>query len=168
MRWLYRQSYFGPDRRSNRFQVRFFERRHEDDSGTRASLMTSLKKLAAQGLRWVDHFNYFGPDRRGDAFSYFFLERRRHAHVGTPPPLHAALRQLRVRVLEVDNEDARKALRERITATAILADAQGRADIGDLLTELASKLDDGAQGLAAVVQSELLRAAAMLGDIAQS
>ncbi len=168
MRWLYRHSYFGPDRRANRFQVRFLERRRDDDAGTRASLKTSLKKLAAQGLRWVDHFNYFGPDRRGDAFSYFFLERRRQAHVGTPPPLHAALRQLRVRVLEVDNEDARKALRERITATAILADAQGRGDIGDLLTELANKLDGPSEGLTATVQSELLRAAALLGQTSPS
>jgi hypothetical protein len=168
VRWLYRHSYFGPDRRSNRFQVRFLERRREDDAGSRASLKASLKKLAAQGLRWVDHFNYFGPDRRGDAFSHFFLERRRQAHVGTPPPLHTALRQLRVRVLEVDNEEARKVLRERVTATAILADAQGRTDIGDLLTDLACKLDGGAKGLTALVQSELLRASTMLGDAAQA
>jgi hypothetical protein len=168
VRWLYRHSYFGPDRRSNRFHVRFLERRREDDAGTRASLKTSLKKLAAHGLRWVDHFNYFGPDRRGDAFSYFFLERRRNAHVGMPPPLHAALRQLRMRVLEVDNKEAHAALRERITATAILADAQGRADIGDLLTELANKLDGATEGLTPLVQSELLRAAALLGQTSPS
>jgi hypothetical protein len=164
VRWLYRHSYFGPDRRANRFQVRFIERRREDDAGTRASMGASLRRLAAQGLRWVDHFNYFGPDRRGDAFSYFFLERRRQSSAGTPPPLHAALRQLRMRVLEVDDKDARAALRDRFTATAILADAQGRTDIGDLLTALVSKLDAAEAGLAAIVQSELLRAAAMLGD----
>jgi hypothetical protein len=166
--WLYHQRYIGPDRRSERFQVRFFERRKVTEAGTRASLGTNLKRLAARGLRWVDHLNYFGPDRRGDAFSYFFLERRRQSSAGTPPPLHAALRQLRVRVLETDNEDAREALRDRFTATAMLADAQGRTDIGDLLTELASKLDapEGQENLATVVQSELLRAGAMLGDAA--
>jgi hypothetical protein len=164
VRWLYRQSYLGPDRRSGRFQVRFIERRRETDAGTRESLGAGLRRLAAKGLRWVDHFNYFGPDRRGDAFSHFILERRRQSSSGTPPPLHAALRQLRMRVLEVDNKDARAALRDRLTATAILADAQGRADIGDLLTALASKLDAADVGLAATVQSELLRAAAMLGD----
>jgi hypothetical protein len=164
VRWLYRQSYFGPDRRSNRFQVRFIERRRETDAGTRQSLGAGLRRLAAKGLRWVDHFNYFGPDRRGDAFSHFILERRRQSSAGTPPPLHAALRQLRMRVLDLGDQDARDALRERITATAILADAQGRADIGDLLTALAGKLDAADAGLAATVQSELLRAAAMLGD----
>lgn len=168
MRWLYRQSYFGPDRRANRFHVRFLERRRDDDAGSRATLKTSLKRIAAQGLRWVDHFNYFGPDRRGDGFSHYFLERRKQSHAGTPPPLHAALRQLRVRVLDLQDQDARQALRERITATAILADAQGRGDIGDLLTELAAKLATDGEGLAADVQSGLLRAAAMLGDSAQS
>jgi hypothetical protein len=165
VRWLYHLSYFGPDRRANRFQVRFRERRRETDPGTRASLKTSLKRLAASGLRWVDHFNYFGPDRRGDAFSHFILERRRHASVGTPPPLHAALRQLRVRSLDTANEDSRAAFRERVTATAILADAQGRTDIGDLLTELASTLDAVRdEDLASVVQTELVRAGAMLAQ----
>jgi hypothetical protein len=165
VRWLYHLSYFGPDRRSDRFQVRFFERRRETDVGTRASLKTSVKRLAERGLRWVDNFSYFGPDRRGDAFSYFFLERRRQASVGAPPSLHAALRQLRVRVLETEDKLAREALRERVTATAILADAQGRSDIGDLLTELASKLDSvECEDLASVVQAELLRAGTMLAD----
>lgn len=166
MGWLYHQRYIGPDRRADRFQVRFFERRKETDAGTRSSLNANLKRLAARGLRWVDHFNYFGPDRRGEAFSYFFLERRRESSAGTPPLLHAALRQLRVRVLETGDIEARDALRDRFTATAILADAQGRTDIGDLLTNLAAKLDTKEQqeDLAAIVQSELLRAGAMLSD----
>lgn len=164
MGWLYNKQYVGPDRRSERFQVRFVERRREAEPGTRASLAGSLKQLASRGLRWVDHFNYFGPDRRGDAFSYFFLERRKQASVGTPPPLHAALRQLRVRVLESSNGNARTALRDRFTATALLADAQGRTDIGDLLTDLAAKLEATDADLSAFLQSELLRAGAMLGD----
>jgi hypothetical protein len=163
--WLYRPSYFGPDRRSSRFQLRFIDRRREIDAGTRASLRTSLKRLAATGLRWVDHLNYFGPDRRRDGFSLFILERRRHSSVGAPPSLHAALRQLRVRSLETENDDARHALCERVTATAVLADAQGRSDIGDLLAELARKLDSTESGdLANVVQTELLRSGAMLAD----
>ncbi len=166
MGWLYNRGYVGPDRRSEGFQVRFIERRARDaETESRASLGESLKQLAARGLRWVDHFNYFGPDRRGNAFSHFFFERRKHASVGAPPALHAALRQLRVRVLEAENADARHALRERLIATALLADAQGRNDIGDLLTGLASKLEEeGAADLAAFVQSELLRASAMLSD----
>lgn len=167
MGWLYNRGYVGPNRRSEGFQVRFIERRARDaETESRASLGESLKQLAARGLRWVDHFNYFGPDRRGDAFSHFFFERRKHASVGTPPPLHAALRQLRVRVLEAENAGARQTLRERLTATAVLAYAQGRTDIGDLLTNLATTLDseESETDLASVVQSELLRASAMLSD----
>lgn len=164
MGWLYHHRYVGPDRRSEGFQVRFIERRKEGDSG--ASIGESLKQLAARGLRWVDHFNYFGPDRRGDAFSHFFFERRKHSSVGTPPPLHAALRQLRVRVLEAENADARHGLRERFTATAVLAHAQGRTEIGDLLNDLANALEEVESDLdlTSHIQAELLRASAMLSD----
>lgn len=164
MGWLYHRGYVGPNRRSERFQVRFVERRREDATETRESLGATLKQMAQRGLQWVDHLNYFGPDRRGGAFSHFFFERRKESAAGTPPPLHAALRQLRVRGLEADNADARDALRERLTATALLADAQGRTDIGDILTDLASKLGADESELATLMQSELLRAAAMLGD----
>lgn len=163
MGWLYHRGYVGPDRRSERFQVRFIERRRETETETRASLGESLKQIAQRGLRWVDHLNYFGPDRRGGAFSHFFFERRKESAAGMPS-LHAALRQLRVRVLEADNAGARHALRERSTATALLADAQGRTDIGDILTDLASKLEADEGDLSALLQSELLRAAAMLSD----
>jgi hypothetical protein len=164
--WLYNRSYVGPDRRSDRSQVRFIERRHEAATRTPASLTETLERLFARGLKWVDHGNYFGPDRRGDDFSYFFLERRRQSNVGTPPPLHAALRQLRVRVLEADAEDGREGLRDRITATAILAEARGRPDIGDLLLALANKLEAALpdEDLTDYVQAELLRAGAMLDD----
>ncbi len=167
MGWLYNKKYVGPDRRSERFQVRFIERRRETEAGTRASLGASLTQMAARGLRWVDHFNYFGPDRRGDAFSHFFLERRKQSAAGTPPPLHAALRQLRVRVLEAGKAEGRDGLRHRFTATALLADAQGRTDIGDVLTGLAEKLGNAGadEDLSALMQSELLKAAAMLDDV---
>lgn len=166
MGWLYHRAYVGPDRRSERFQVRFIERRRETETETRASLGDSLKQIAQRGFQWVDHFTYFGPDRRGADFSHFFFERRKQSAAGTPPPLHAALRQLRVRVLEAENADARHALRERFTATALLADARGRTDIGDILTNLAGLLDAGeSEGdLTDVLQAELLRAAAMLSD----
>lgn len=167
MSWLYHQSYFGPDRRGERFQVRFVERRGKADvEAARLSLAERLKQFAAKGLRWVDHFNYFGPDRRGDAFSYYFLERRRDDYAGTPPPLHAALRQLRVRVLEAHDADERAVLRERVMATALLAAAQERTDIIDLLIQLAADMDtpQSEADLAATVQAQLLRAAAMLGD----
>jgi hypothetical protein len=166
--WSYHRGYVGPNRRSERFQVRFIERRRETETETRASLGESLRQIAQRGLRWVDHLNYFGPDRRGGAFSIFFFERRKESAAGTPPSLHAALRQLRVRVLEADNANVRHSLRERFTATALLADAQGRTDIGDILTALAWRLEAGESGLSALLQSELLRAAAMLSDPAGS
>jgi hypothetical protein len=164
--WLYNRNYVGPNRRSERFHVRFIERRGEAEPGTQASISETLKRLVARGLRWVDHLNYFGPDRRGDDFSYYFLERRRQSNVGTPPPLHAALRQLRVRVLEADKPDAREGLRDRLTATAILAEAQGRSDIGDILLALAGKLDaaQAEDDLAVFFQSELIRAGALLDN----
>jgi hypothetical protein len=173
MGWLYHRNYFGPDRRTGRFEVRFLERRAREqrEEGTRASLQGVLRDLFARGLRWVDVTSYFGPDRRSGAFSHFFLERRKQKSGGAPPSLHAALRQLRVRVMEADNADGRHALRERMIATALLADAQGRAPIGDLLTQLAARLetagDDDAE-LAAFLQSNLLTAEATLGDAARS
>jgi hypothetical protein len=163
---LYHRGHVGPNRRAERFQVRFVERRREDATETRESLGATLKQMAQRGLQWVDHLNYFGPDRRGGAFSHFFFERRKQSSTGTPPPLNAALRQLRVRVLEAGDANAHGALRERFTATALLADAQGRTDIGDVLTGLANQLDAGESDvdLPSLMQSELLRAAAMLSD----
>lgn len=167
MSWLYNLNYFGPDRRSKRFQVRFLERRRAEEAGSRATLREGLRGLASRGLRWVDHLNYFGPDRRSDVFSYFFLERRRKSSAGTPPPLHAALRQLRVRVLQADEARNRVGYSERLTATALLADAHGQSAIGDLLTALASRIDAASadETLSGLLQSELLRAEAMLGDV---
>jgi len=142
VRWLFRKTYFGPDRRGAKFQVRFIERRKDNDTGTRKTLQSSMREIAQQGMRWVDHLNYFGPDRRAEAFSFFFLERRKEDASGTPPPLHAALRQLRVRIHEADNPAKREALCERLLATALLADAQGRTEIGDLLMALARTIED--------------------------
>lgn len=163
MGWLYHLNYFGPDRRSKGFQVRFIERRREDSVGTRASLRESLAQLWARGLSWVDHFNYFGPDRRAEVFSFFFLERRREQSAGPPPALHAALRQLRVRVMDAHDAAGRAALCERFTATAVLADAQGRGQIGDLLMKLVSALDAADEGadLRPMLHAELIRAEAM-------
>lgn len=171
MGWLYHRNYFGPDRRNGGFEVRFLERRaREPGTGTRASLQGVLRDLFARGLRWVDVTSYFGPDRRSGAFSHFFLERRRHKAAGAPPPLHAALRQLRVRLLEVESAEGRGALRERLIATALLADAQGRAGIGDLLMQLAGRLETTGEDpqLMTTLQSELLVAEAMLGDAART
>lgn len=165
MGWLFRPQYFGPDRRSDGFQVRFVERRREQDKGSRAGLQSALKEVCASGLRWVDHFNYFGPDRRGDVFSFFFLERRKVKGDGPPPPLHAALRQIRMRVLDAEDAAARDSLRQRLIATAILADAQQRTDIGDLLMKLARVLEQQPGAFAdprQVLHSELIRAEALL------
>ncbi len=171
MGWLYHLNYFGPDRRGDRFVVRFLERRKRgDDRGSRASIREALRALFARGLKWVDVSSYFGPDRRSGAFSHFILERRRQKSASTPPPLHAALRQLRVRVLEAGNAKGRAALKERLTATAILADAQGRVVIGDHLTLLAEKIAAAGDGedLSDLLQSELLAAEAMLGEVSTS
>lgn len=146
MGWLFKPSYFGPDRRGGKFHVRFFERRKDSDAGTRATLKSKMRDLAAQGLRWVDHFNYFGPDRRTGVFSHFFLERRKEDSAGYPPPLHAALRQLRMRVLDADDPAKREALCERLMATALLADAQGQTQIGDLLMALVRTIENAPTG----------------------
>lgn len=167
MGWLYHRNYLGPDRRGGRFGVRFLERRNAgDDKGSRASIQDTVRALFARGLKWVDISSYFGPDRRSGAFSHFILERRHLESATTPPPLHAALRRLRVRVLEASTAEGRAALKDRLTATAILADAQGQAAIGDHLTRLAEKLARAGDGedLSAIVQSELLAAEAMLGE----
>lgn len=162
MTWLFKPSYFGPDRRAKR-QMRMIERRREDGAGSRETLQSALPQLRARGLRWVNHDKYFGPDRR-TVFSVFFLERRKEKADGPPPPLHAALRQLRVRVLEADDEQARSLLCERLIATAILADAQGRTEIGDLLSALANMLEEQAEqdgDPRTVLHEELIRAEAM-------
>jgi len=170
MGWLFHNSYFGPDRRSGRrFEIRFLERRKRapSEAGSRASLRGRLRELFARGLRWVDTLSYFGPDRRSDQFSHFILERRKDDAAGPPPPLHVALRQLRMRVLEAETSEGRKALRDRLIATGLLADAQGRTAIGDLLTRLAERMDAaGEADVSAMLQEDLLTAEAMLGDLA--
>jgi hypothetical protein len=100
-----------------------------------------LRELLSRGLRWVDHFNYFGPDRRGGDFSFFFLERRRAKNIGKPPALHTALRQLRVRLANAKDAEGRSALQERMTATALLAEAQGFSAVAEALKTLASDLE---------------------------
>ncbi len=166
MAWLYHRNYFGPDRRVGGFSVRFLERRKRvEDTGSRTSLQGVLGDLFARGLKWIDIASYFGPDRRSGAFSHFILERRRDQAVGTPPPLHAALRQLRVRVLDAETAEGRRALKDRLTATALLADAQGRTAIGDRLARLAAQLESTSVDLSATLQSELLAAEAMLHDV---
>lgn len=164
MNWLYNRNYVGPNRRSERFHVRFFERRDRaPDAGTRASVRDALHDLFARGLKWVDVSSYFGPDRRTGVFSHFLLDRRRVEHAGHPPALAAALRQLRVRVLNASDANGRHALQQRLTATALLADAQGHAAIGDLLTQLSERLaSDTNADLSGMLQSELLKAEGML------
>lgn len=165
MNWLYHRNYVGPDRRGARFQARFIERRGKaEEASGRASLRGALKDLFARGLKWVDSISYFGPDRRSGAFSHFFFERRRHGAAGPPPTLQAALRQLRVRVLDAEGADGRRALCERLLATSLLADARGQPAIGDLLARLASELErsDGAGHVSVALQAELLKAEAML------
>lgn len=139
MGWLFHRNYVGPDRRSGRFQIRFVERR-KASAEPHTSFHGMLSALFARGLKWVDAMAYFGPDRRSGAFSHFILERRRHEYAGAPPPLRSALRQLRVRVLEADDENSRSTLQERLTATALLADAQGQIDVSLRLMQLATKL----------------------------
>lgn len=162
MGWLFHPKYFGPDRRAGKFQVRFVERRREQDAGSREKLQAVLPQLRSRGMRWVDHANYFGPDRRS-VFSVYFLERRKEQADGNPPPLHAALRQLRMRVLDADDAHARTLLSERLIATAILADSQGHTRIGDLLVSLARELDDAAEDAdpRQMLHTELNRAEAM-------
>lgn len=165
MNWLYNRNYVGPNRRSERFHVRFFERRDRtQDVGTRASVRDALHDLFSRGLKWIDVSSYFGPDRRTGAFSHFLLNRRHEEKAGHPPALAAALRQLRVRVLNASDADGRRALHQRLTATALLADAQGHGAIGDLLTHMAESLEAAGEScdVSIMLQSELLKAEAML------
>lgn len=141
MSWVYRKTYVGPDRRTDQFQVRFIERRREQEAGGRGEIYASLQQLFARGMRWVDVSRYFGPDRRGDDYSFFFLERRRDNAASPPPPLATALRQLRMRLTDLDDATSRHLVRERIIATAMLADAQDHIPIGDMLMDLAAALD---------------------------
>lgn len=166
MGWLYDKNYVGPDRRGGRFEVRFRERRKRDgEASTRASLKSRVGDLVARGLRWVDTMTYFGPDRRNRAFSHFFLERRKHEAVGAPPTLHGALRQLRMRMLEIDSEVSRAAFLERMRATALLADVNGRGGIGDALTRVADQIESGEGMPSAELESALLRVEAMLSQV---
>lgn len=141
MSWVYRSTYVGPDRRSPGFVVRFLERRREANAESAGAPANMLRELWSKGMAWVDHFNYFGPDRRGADFSFFFFERRRSKGVGRPPALHTALRQLRVRLADAKDAEGRSALQERLTATALLAAAQGFSTAADALKALASDLD---------------------------
>jgi hypothetical protein len=165
--WVYRNTYVGPNRRSDQFQVRFLERRRAREAGARDELGDSLRRLFAQGLKWVSALNYFGPDRRGDDYNFFFLERRRANCATTPPPLATALRQLRVRLADIDAATAGEKLRERILATAMLADAQACVDIGDMLMTMADKasaLCDGNADRIVALQDELNRIEARLAE----
>jgi len=166
MGWLFHRKYVGPDRRGGRFQIRFFERRGLHGDGGE-SPKSALRALFERGVKWIDAATYFGPDRRSGAFSHFILERRRHHAAGNPPPLHIALRQLRVRVLEAETAEGRSALRERLTATAMLAYAHGNSAIGDHLTGLARRLEDAGEDFAARLQSELIAAEALLHDASE-
>jgi hypothetical protein len=167
MSWLYHRNYIGPERRGGRFAVRFLERRkNRDDNGSQGSIQDSVRTVFARGLKWIDVSAYFGPDRRSGVFSHFILERRRQDSATTPPPLHAALRQLRVRVLEASNCEGRAAYRDRLIATAILAEAQGRTAIGDSLLGLAEALTDATDDadLSGALQTQLIAIEAMLGE----
>lgn len=145
--------------------MRLFERRKQSEGGdNRVSLQGALRDLFARGLKWVDVASYFGPDRRSGGFSHFIMERRRRQAVGSPPALQAALRQLRMRLLDAETSQGRRALQERLRATALLADAQGRTRIGDHLMRLAEALERGKGDVAATLQDELLAAEARLQD----
>jgi hypothetical protein len=168
MKWLYNLNYFGPDRRGKRgFNVRFFERRHGSESGDRAALREALRAQGEErNLRWVDHPNYFGPDRRTGAFSHYILERREHNGAGAPPRLELALRALSIRFLEAADPKTRALFRDRLTATALLADAVNERAISDILHVLVDEFDR--MGASDHLQSELLRAEAMLSDAARA
>ena len=105
-------------------------------AGDRATLRDALRAGGAAALRWVDFQTYFGPDRRSDVFSHYILERRKENYAGAPPTLQNSLRQLRVRVLEVDDKATRPLFRDRLIATALLADAKNEVAIADRLLAL--------------------------------
>jgi hypothetical protein len=171
MGWLYHRNYVGPDRRGGRFHIRFFERREaQAGAGTRASIADMVGNFVARGRKWVDTLGYFGPDRRTGAFSHFFLERRSFNAAGPTPTLRAALRQLRMRVLDAEASEGRFTLQERLLATALLADVHGRPSIGDLLIDIARRLEDAddESHLSAVLQAELLSAEAALDETASA
>lgn len=165
MGWLYHRNYVGPDRRAGRFEFRFRERRERQPAPqSRAALKDLVGELIMQGRKWVDAFSYYGPDRRSGVFSHFLLDRRREDASGPPPALSAALRQLRVRGFDADREEGRQALCERLRATALLADAQGRAPVGDLLLHLATTIEAESTCCPDILQQQLHTAEAMLDD----
>jgi hypothetical protein len=161
MSWLYNLNYFGPDRRGKRFQARFFDRRRAADNGDRATLRDAMRERGAP-LSWIDHLSYFGPDRRSATFSHYILERRKDNYAGAPPTLQNALRQLRVRVLEAEDSKARAMYKDRLIATALLADTKDEAAIGDELLSLVDMLEMRDAG--SHLQSELLRLEALLNN----
>jgi hypothetical protein len=157
MSWLYNLNYFGPDRRGKRFQARFFDRRRAADNGDRATLREAMRGAT---LSWIDHLSYFGPDRRSATFSHYILERRKDNYASSPPTLQNALRQLRMRVLEAEDSKARAMYKDRLIATALLADTKDEAAIADELLTLADMLEMRDAG--SHLQTELLRLEALL------
>lgn len=69
-----------------------------------------------------------------------------------------------MRLLDVETAEGREALKERLIATALLADAQGRTEIGDHLLSVAEMLAEPCVDVASALQSKLLAAEAMLHD----
>jgi len=165
MDWLFHRNYLGPDRRRGGFEVRFINRR-KNGPGNSSNLpfADAVGALFKRGLKWVDALSYFGPDRRSGAFSHFILERRKSDAAKSAPPLHSALRQLRVRVLGTESAEERARILERLLATAVLAEANGRGDIAASLHALSERLaaapDDN--HWASTLQSGLRGAEAML------
>lgn len=87
-------------------------------------------------LNWVEHSNYVGPDRRKRAPAVRLLERRRQSYVTDPPTLMNALRRLKLKVLDVVDEESVAEFATLTGAVQQLAMHKGRPDIGGILEEL--------------------------------
>lgn len=92
-------------------------------------------------MRWVDNNKYVGLDRRRRR-AVRLLERRESSDAAQPPAIRTALRQLRMRVLEVNDQDNLDRFRERAQAVANLAAVQGLEEIASLLAVFAASLAD--------------------------
>ncbi len=92
-------------------------------------------------------------------------ERRREECVGPLPSLRTALRQLRVRVLDADTRVGLLAFEARATAIALLANAQDRRPVGDILMTLVRRLASAPLGAdpRPMIYSALGRAEVLLG-----
>lgn len=90
-------------------------------------------------MRWVDNGKYVGLDRRRRR-AVRLLERREAGDAAQPPAVRTALRQLRMRVLEVNDQDSLDRFRARAQAVADLARVQGYEDVANSLTALATSL----------------------------